>query len=47
MSDIQDYFKYITKKHETLTNKPSVEIYVNRTQDKVSFKIKTGYYLEL
>ena len=47
MSDIQDYFKYIAKKHETLTNKPSVEIYVNRTQDKVSFKIKTGYYLEL
>ena len=30
ISDIQDYFEYIIKKHETITNNPPVQIYVNR-----------------
>ena len=47
MSDIQDYFKCINKKHETLIDKTSVEIYVNRMQNRVIFKIKIGYCLEL
>ena len=29
VSDIQDYFKYILKKHEAVTNNPSIMIYVN------------------
>ena len=28
--DIQDYFKYIIKKHETIANNPPVQIYVNK-----------------
>ena len=30
VSDIQDYFKYILKKHETVTDNPSIMIYVNK-----------------
>ena len=45
--DIQNYFKYIIKKHKALTNKPPIQKYVKRTQNRVSFKIKSGNYLEL
>ena len=30
LSDIQDYFKYIQKKHETVTDNPSMMIYINK-----------------
>ena len=30
VSDIHDYFKYIFKKHETVTESPSIMIYVNK-----------------
>ena len=30
VSDIQDYFEYILKKHGENTDKPSVQIYVNK-----------------
>ena len=45
--DIQDYFEYISKKHGENINNPSVKIYVNKVENKITFKIKTGYYLEL
>ena len=45
--NIQDYFEYILKKHGENMNNPSVRIYVNKIQNRVTFKIKTGYYLEL
>ena len=47
LSDIQDYFKYILKKHGGNTNKPSVQIYVNKIENRITFKIKDGYSLEL
>ena len=47
MSDIQDYFKYILKKHGENTNKPSVQIYVKKIENRITFKIKNGYSLEL
>ena len=47
-SDIQDYFKYtFIKKHETLLDKSPVQIYVNKIMNRIMFKIKTEYYLEL
>ena len=46
VSDIQDYFKYILKKHETVSDNPSIMIYVNKVENSITFKIKTGYYLE-
>ena len=47
IEDIQDYFEFIIKKHETLTENPPVEIYLNRIKNRFFFKIKTGYKLEL
>ena len=42
VADIQDYFKYIIKKHETVANNPPVQIYVNKIKNRIVFKIKTG-----
>ena len=47
ISDIQDYFEYILKKHGESVDKPSVEIYVNKIENRVTFKIKNDYSLEL
>ena len=47
VSNIQDYFKYNLKKHETVTDNSSITIYANKIEDRITFKIKTGYYLEL
>ena len=46
VSDIQDYFGYILKKHETVTDNPSIMIYVNNVENRITFKTKVGYYLE-
>ena len=47
ISDIQDYFESIIKKHETLTENPPIQIYPNKIKNRIVFKIKTGYKLEL
>ena len=47
VSDIQSYFEYVLKKHETVTDNPSIRIYVNKIENRITYKIKTGYYLEL
>ena len=47
ISDIRDYFEFIIKKHLTLTENPSVQIYVNKNKNRIIFKIKTSYKLEL
>ena len=47
ISDIQDYFGYILKEHGEDIDKPSVLIYVNKIENRVTFKIKNGYNLEL
>ena len=47
VSDIQDYFEYILKKHSESADNPSIRMYVNRIENRITFKIKSGYYLEL
>ena len=50
ISEIQDYFEYISKKHgENINkdNKPSIKIYINNIENRITFKIKNGYCLEL
>ena len=47
VSDIQDYFEYILKKHGEDIHKQSVQIYVNKIENRVTFKIKNGYNLVL
>ena len=44
---LQDYFEYIIKKHEAITTTSPVLIYANLTSNRIVFKIKTGYKLEL
>ena len=43
VSDIQDYFEFILKKHGEDIDKPSIQIYVNKIENSVTFKIKSGY----
>ena len=47
VSDIQDYFEYILKKHSESVDNPLIRIYVNKIENRIAFKIKNGYYLEL
>ena len=47
VSDIQDYFEYILKKHSESVDNPSIRMYINRNENRITFKIKNGYYLEL
>ena len=47
ISDIQDYFEYILKKHGKDIDKSSVQIYVNKIEYRITFKIKNRYSLEL
>ena len=47
VSDIQNYFEYIIEKQKTIADNPPVHIYVNKIENRIVFKIKTGYKLEL
>ena len=47
VSDIQDYFEYILKRHGENIDKPSLQIYVKKIENKITFNIKDGYSLEL
>ena len=47
ISDIQDYFEFIIKKHETLTENPLIQIYSDKIKNRIVFIIKAGYKLEL
>ena len=38
--DIQNYFEFIIKKHETLNEDLSIEIYPNKIKNRIVFKIK-------
>ena len=47
IDNIQDYFEFTIKKHETLTENSSIQIYPNKIKSKIVFKIKNSYKLEL
>ena len=47
ISDIQDYFEFIIKKHETLTENPPIQIYPNKIKNRIFFKLNTGFKFEL
>ena len=46
-SDIQDYFEYILKGHNGNIDNLSIKIYVNKIENRITFKIKSAHYLEL
>ena len=41
------YFEYILKKHWGKTVNRSMRIYIKKVENRITFKIKTGYHLEL
>ena len=47
ISDIQEYFEHILKEHSENLDNPSLKTYVNKNENRITFKIKSGYYLEL
>ena len=47
IAEIQDYFEFIIRKYETLTENPPVLIYPNKIKNRIVFKVKTGHKLEL
>ena len=47
IADIQDFFEFIIKKHETLTENPPLQIYPNKIENRIVFKIKTDYKSKL
>ena len=40
VSDIQDYFEDILKRHETVTDNPSIRTYLNKIKDIITFDRK-------
>ena len=47
ISEIQDYIEYIVKKHETIGENAPILIYANTINNRIVFKIESGYKLEL
>ena len=45
--EIQDYFEYIIEKYETITDTAQILLYANTITNRIVFKIKTGYKLEV
>ena len=47
ISEIQNYIEYVIKKHETMGENAPILIYGNTLNNRIAFKIKSGYKLEL
>ena len=47
ISDVEDYFEYILKNHNENIDDPPIQIFVSKNENRIIFKIKNGYYLEL
>ena len=45
ISDIQDHFEYILKKHSESVDSPSIRIYVNRIKNRIRLKLKVDIIL--
>ena len=40
-------FQVYHQRHETVTDNPEIRIYVYKIENRITFAIKTGYYLKL
>ena len=47
VSDIQGYFEHILRNHGENVDNPSIRIYVNKIENRITFKIKNRYYLKI
>ena len=41
ISDIQDYFEYILKKHSESADNPSIRMYINKIENRIAFNTRT------
>ena len=46
VSDIQDYYEHIIIRYETVANNAPIRIYLNKTKNRIKFKIKARYYFQ-
>ena len=47
IAKIQDYLEFVIKKYEYLTENAPVQIYSIKMKNRIAYKIKTGYKVEL
>ena len=47
ISNIQDHFECIIETHEKFAGNSPIKIYVNKIQIRITFKIESGYCLEI
>ena len=47
LSNLSIYYTWKNIKKSYKSNNPSIMIYVNEIENRITLKIKTGYYLEL
>ena len=47
ISEIEEYIEYIIKKHETIGENAPILIYANTINNRIVFKIKSRYKLDL
>ena len=47
IADIEDYFEFIIRKHESLAENPPVQIYPNKIKNRIAFRVKIRCKLEL
>ena len=47
VSGIQYYVEYIIKNHKTFTENPLIKICINKIENRSTFAIQLGYFLEL
>ena len=45
ISDIQDYFEYILKKHSESVDDPPIEIFVSKNDNRITLKLKMDIIL--
>ena len=46
IAEIQDYFEFIIKKHDTLAENLPIQICPNKIKNRIIFKVKAGYKLD-
>ena len=42
-----NYYEYVIKKNDTVTDNPPIRINLNKTKINITFALKTGYYPEI
>ena len=46
IAEIQDYFEFIIKKHDTLAENLPIQVCPNKIKNRIIFKVKAGYKLD-